>query len=378
MQSANVDSKRHRDSWWSPENRLRILSRAVEQSPSTLMIADLDGIILYTNPKFTELTGYTAEEVQGQNASILKSDAHPPEFYRDLWRTIRAGDVWRGEFRNQRKDGSTYWELASIAPVLDDEGAPLCYVKVAEDITALRESQTVLQEQAHLLQTHNEELDAFAHTVAHDLKNPLSIIRGAADFLSAEYESLSIAEIRQTLDILTRVTLKAQRIIDALLLLASARREDIYAEPLDMATIVDDALQRLAYNIAEQRGTVVRPTSWPAALGFAPWVEEVWTNYLSNALKYGGDPPRITLGATPQEDGYVRFWVQDNGPGIPEEQHAQLFVPFKRLNAGGPSGDGLGLSIVRRLVERMGGTVGLESGNEGSTFYFTLPGSKDA
>ena len=115
------------------------------------------------------------------------------------------------------------------------------------------------------------------------------------------------------------------------------------------------------------------------ALGYGPWIEEVWVNYLSNALKYGGmpsAPPRIELGAEPQPDGLVRFWMRDYGPGIPTESQAHLFTQFTRLDQVRAKGHGLGLSIVRRIVEKLGGQVGVISQvGQGSTFFFALPGT---
>jgi two-component system sensor histidine kinase/response regulator len=116
-------------------------------------------------------------------------------------------------------------------------------------------------------------------------------------------------------------------------------------------------------------------SKWPVALGYAPWVEEVWINYLSNAFRYGGRPPRLELGAEAQPDGRVRFWVRDNGAGLTPEDQARLFTPFTRLDQVQVKGHGLGLSIVRRIVEKLGGQVGVESQiGQGSTFSFTLPG----
>jgi signal transduction histidine kinase len=134
-------------------------------------------------------------------------------------------------------------------------------------------------------------------------------------------------------------------------------------------------MQRLAYMIDECSAEITLPDSWPIALGYGPWVEEVWVNYLSNALKYGGQPPRIEVGATVQADGTVRFWVCDNGPGLASEEQARLFTPSTRFDQVRAKGHGLGLSIVRRIVRKLGGQVGVESEiGQGSIFSFTLPG----
>jgi two-component system sensor histidine kinase/response regulator len=137
---------------------------------------------------------------------------------------------------------------------------------------------------------------------------------------------------------------------------------------------VREALQRLTHVIEKHEVEVVVPKTWPVAVGYAPWIEEVWVNYLDNAIKYGGRPPRVELGAQELPDGKVRFWVRDNGPGLLPEEQGRLFRPFTRLDQAHTKGHGLGLSIVRRIVEKLDGEVGVESEDgEGSVFSFTLP-----
>jgi signal transduction histidine kinase len=167
---------------------------------------------------------------------------------------------------------------------------------------------------------------------------------------------------------------KINRIIDELLLLAVVRKlDEVEMEPLDMASVVAESRRRLAYMIDESQAKVALPDAWPVASGYGPWVEEVWANYLSNAIKYGGQPPHVEFGATEQADGTVRFWVRDNGPGLTPEEQDRLFTPFTRLDQVRAKGHGLGLSIVRRIVEKLGGQVGVESEiGRGSKFYFTL------
>jgi signal transduction histidine kinase/putative methionine-R-sulfoxide reductase with GAF domain/HAMP domain-containing protein len=228
------------------------------------------------------------------------------------------------------------------------------------------------------LQARNEELDAFAHTVAHGLKNPLSLILGYVETLAEGYAGMPADEMRMCLETIARNGQKMRNIVDELLLLAEVRKRDVELQPLDMAKIAAEACDRLVYLAAERRGEIIVPGEWPTALGYAPWAEEVWVNYLSNALKYGGQgdivPPRVEIGAAAQADGMVRFWVRDNGPGLTAEEQARLFVPFTRLDQARAQGHGLGLSIVRRIVEKLGGQVGVESQvGQGSVFSFTLP-----
>ncbi len=245
-----------------------------------------------------------------------------------------------------------------------------------------RRAEESLRQYAAELEARNEELDAFAHTVAHDLKGPLSYIVGFAKVLTEDYIALSDDEMHRYLQNLARQGQKMSRIIDELLLLFSVRKmSDVEIRPVDMSSVFAEVQERLDYLIKEHQAEIILPDTWPLALGYGPWIEEIWANYLSNAIKYGGTPPRITLGAdtwaatdakttTPQ----IRFWIRDNGAGITPEEQERLFTPFTRLDQVRAKGHGLGLSIVRRIVGKLDGQVGVESdASDGSTFWFTLP-----
>ncbi len=252
------------------------------------------------------------------------------------------------------------------------------FEQAQQEIKDRIQAEEALRQYTAQLEAQNAELNAFAHTVAHDLKNPLATLIGYAQLLEHSMSKISEETRQEALEAIVHSGLKMGTIVDELLLLASVRaKTDIELHPLNMERIVTEARGRLLHLIEETEGTIIALDSWPAALGHAPWVEAVWANYISNALKYGGRPPRVELGATEQEDGWVRFWVRDNGPGLTPEQQAHLFTPFERLHQLRVSGHGLGLSIVQRIVRRLGGEVGVESNvghSGGSTFYFTLPG----
>jgi len=240
----------------------------------------------------------------------------------------------------------------------------------------LKESNRRLQEEVIEREKLIEELDSFAHTVAHDIKNPLGVMINYAQFISGFGNQMTHEQIKQYADVIVQNGQKMNSIINELLLLASARKEDIDIRRLDMAQIVEEVKVRLEYMIEQFEADVVIPDYWPQAVGYAPWVEEVWTNYISNAMKYGGEPPRVELGALLQSDGMIQFRVWDNGKGLAPEAQAKLFKEFTRLEQDRAEGHGLGLSIVQRIVERLGGTVGVTSDNipgQGCVFYFTLP-----
>lgn len=246
--------------------------------------------------------------------------------------------------------------------------------QLQRELAERKKAEETLQRHVQDLRERNEELDAFAYTVAHDLKNPLTSVIGFAEALSTGYMAISAEQVREFLGHIYWNARRMNDIIEELLLLARVPRQLIEVMPLDMAAIVAAAQQRLAHAIRESECLIITPAKWPVALGYAPWVEEVWANYLSNAIQYGGRPPRVVLGATEQEDGMIRFWVRDNGSGLSSEAQAQLFAPFSRSSQAHGKSHGLGLAIVRRIVEKLGGQVGVESEiGRGSTFSFTLP-----
>jgi signal transduction histidine kinase len=251
------------------------------------------------------------------------------------------------------------------------------YEKARQEVAERLQAERALRQYTVELEARNAELDAFAHTVAHDLKNPVSSLVGYADVLRMNRSILPDDVLEQILQTMSRNAFKMAAIIDDLLLLASVRGvEEIELQPLEMGRIVAEARGRLLYLIEQYQGEIHLPEDWPVALGYEPWIETVWANYISNALKYGGRPPQIDLGATALQNGWVRFWVRDNGPGLPPAEQARLFTPFERLHQSRVEGQGLGLSIVQRIVKRLGGQVGVESlglPGQGCTFYFTLP-----
>jgi signal transduction histidine kinase/DNA-binding NarL/FixJ family response regulator len=308
-----------------------------------------------------------------------------------------------------------------------------------QEVAERRRAEATLQAYTQELEASNAELDAFAHTVAHDLKTPLSVIIGFSSILETRFARFSQEQVQENLHRIAHTSYKMRDIINELLLLAGIRKQgDVPLGPLVMEEIVNEAQNRLKEMIKEHHATVLAPEQWPVALGYRAWVEEIWVNYLSNALKYGGRPeqdipPHVELGwdvvrienqesrienresrienresrIENQEsrienresrigehdmsihdsgihdseihDTVLRFWVQDNGPGLTAEEQARLFTQFTRLHQVRVEGHGLGLSIVQRIAERLGGQVGVESVvGEGSRFYFTLPAAPES
>jgi two-component system sensor histidine kinase/response regulator len=232
-----------------------------------------------------------------------------------------------------------------------------------------------LRQRVAELEARNKELEVFAHTVAHNLKGPVGRLTGYTDLVRIEYTSLSDDEMQTCVNWIHRSALELGDIVDELLLLCGLSHEKAETTELDMTSIVDRALHRLAHRVEDKGIKVALPETWPVAVGHGPWIEEVWVNYIDNAIKYGGQPARVELGAE-RENGASRFWVRDNGRGLTAEERDNLFAPYTRLNQVQTQGHGLGLSIVRHIVEKLGGRVSVESNGvpgQGSTFGFTLP-----
>ncbi len=237
----------------------------------------------------------------------------------------------------------------------------------------LAEQKEVAERQRIKAEALAQDLDAYAQAVAHDLRNPVHVIAGFSDLLGAEKDKLS-DDGQMFLDSIVSGCEKMAQIINELLLLATVRKNvDVPIKALDMSAIVAEALQRQASDIAQSDAEVVLPDDWPTAAGYASWIEEVWANYISNAIKYGGTPPLLEIGAE-RENGAVYYWLRDNGPGLTSEQIGKLFREFSRASPATGRGYGLGLSIVKRIVEQLGGEVRVTSTvGRGSTFGFTLP-----
>ncbi len=246
-------------------------------------------------------------------------------------------------------------------------------IKLREEITA---KENALRE----LKSRNEELDAFAHTVSHNLKNPISAIIGWASLSTKYSDQMSLPELMDSIKQMEDTASTANDIINALLLLAGVSRSkpSEYSE-LNMFNILDDALSHLQMEITGSSAIIKihDPNKFPQCLGNRQWVEEVWKNYISNAIKYGGTPPKIEIGAEQLDNQVARYWVQDNGMGLLPEEQSNLFIPFNRLpQTSQQEGHGLGLSIVQKIIEKLGGKVDVTSViEEGSIFSFTLPTS---
>ncbi len=341
------------------EERFRKLSNATFEG---IVVHDR-GRVLDSNQTLLDMFGYTFEEVVGRQVLDFLS----PGAREQARANIQAEVETPYEAVGVRRDGSEF-PIEVCGKMITHDGR-VARVVTVRDITERKRAEA---ERERLI----KELDAFARTVAHDLKNPLSLVVAYTYLLLEDIATVPPADARSYLNEIANGAFKMNSIIDELLLLAQMRHGDVKLHRLDMAAIVLEAWHGLGL-LRKERGIdiITLPDDWPPSLGYAPWVEQVWINYLSNAIKYGGSSSRISVGADAQQNGMVRYCVRDHGDGLTAAQQARLFAPFTQLEHSRTGGHGLGLSIVRRIVERLGGQVGVDCADgEGCEFWFTLPG----
>jgi PAS domain S-box-containing protein len=358
-----------------------ILSRAVTSSPSAVVITDSLGTIEYVNPKFCEMTGYPAAEAIGKNPRILKSDRNSVEIYEQLWRTITAGNEWRGEFLNRKKNGDLYWESASISPIFDAHGTISHFVAVKEDISLRKRAEeeieilnTYLSARAGELESANRELEAFGYTVSHDLRKPLTIINGYCQVILDLFGGSLEEQPKEFLRIILRESLKMNQLIETLLNFSRVTRSELNLQRFDLSELASGIAAELCM-LEPERKVSVRIAEGMEVRGDSRLLRVALTNLLGNAWKYTGKcrDASIEVGCAMNE-GRQTYYIRDNGVGFDMTGAESLFTPFRRLHDDGEfEGVGIGLATVRRIIERHGGKVWADGApGKGAVFYFTL------
>lgn len=380
--SRAIDSIRLEQQVLSQAEHIKKLSRAVEQSPSTVVITDRDGNIEYVNPKFSQLTGYTAAEALGQNPRILKSGLMDPAVFTDLWQTITAGREWRGEMLNRKKNGDFYWEFASISPLFGASGEITNYIAVKEDISLrkqaeleIRELNRILAARAAELEAVNSELEAFNYTVSHDLRTPITVIGGFAQLLQKKPAVTADAESLAYLQTIGRAVEKMEELINSLLDLSRLSSQQLDSGHVDLSRLA--TLASLELKVATpERAVEFRIADGISCDGDQGLLRIVLDNLLGNAWKYSSrrEVARIEFGLE-ELDGAPVCFVRDNGAGFDSPGADKLFTCFTRLHDKEEfPGLGIGLATVQRIINRHGGTIRAEGAvDQGATFYFTLP-----
>lgn len=375
---------------------LRMLSIAIEQNTSAVFITNTKGIIEYANPQFYELTGYTEAETIGQTPSILKSDNNAPGLYEAMWQALEEGLVWRGELINRRKNGDPFWCVEHLSPLEATNGRITHYLATLDNINDRKRAESQLEQYQHHLESLIAERTAdlvsakdnaeranaakseFLSRMSHELRTPLNVIIGFAQMLGmpsktplTEQQADNVQEILKAgQHLLTQVN----EVLD--LARIETGRIELSLEPLPLAPLVADCMAQLQ-PLAAMRGirTVSTVLETQALKGDYSRIKQVFLNLISNAIKYNRENGQIQISAQAKGD-LLRVEVSDTGRGIDPDKLGRLFTPFERLESSydGIEGTGIGLALVKRLVEAMGGQVGVFSKLAvGSTFWFELP-----
>ncbi len=347
---------------------LNKLINAVEQSPNTVLITDTQGLIEYVNPNFTNLTGYTKEEVIGKSPSILKTGETPPEVYKELWSTISNGGEWRGEFHNRKKNGELYWEFTIISPIVDSKGNITNFLAVKEDVTERKRLQQEVEDRnKELIRTQSlTVIGRMASMIAHDLRNPLSSVKMSLQILGKQNQKKEESE--ELKDIALAQVHYMEEILEDML--QYSRPDALKPEWLDINKLLDMAVALTGKAINERNAKIT--TNYAAQLptlhGDPNKLRQVFSNLIMNALQAmdnTGILPEVDIQTSLElydNEPRVRVEICDNGPGINGTEADKLFEPFFTTRT---KGTGLGLAIVKRLLEQHHGAVQLLPGEKG-------------
>jgi PAS domain S-box-containing protein len=334
-----------------------------------------------------EFTGQSAEQMQGSGwAAVVHPDDRQATL--DAWAdAVQHGSSFEIEHRLRARTGEYRYFLARGAAVRNIDGSIREWIGASTDITERKQAEAQVRrlnaeleqrvaERTARLETANQDLESFSYSVSHDLRSPLRAINGFARILLDEYGADLNADGRRLLDMVADGAKTMTRMIDNVLVFSRVSRDDLIAMDIDMADLVGNSLKELAPAMAE-RNPVLKVGPLPRAWGTVPMIQRVWTNLLDNALKYTAqaEQAQITIGTTAgQTVDEVVYFVRDNGVGFDMQYADKLFGVFERLHGPDFPGTGIGLAIVKRIVERHGGRVWADSKvDEGSTFYFALP-----
>lgn len=360
------------------EANARKLSRAVEQSPAMTIITDLNGRIEYVNPRFTNVTGYTFEDVAGKTPRILKSGETPPEVYQQLWATITSGREWQGELHNRKKNKTLYWAAVSISPITDKDGTLTHFLGSAEDITERRQADEEARRHRNTLAHFGRvsSLGEMATSLAHELNQPLTVISGCAQFCLDRLRSEK-GKPEDLLDSLEQAAEQAERANQIVRRVRSfIQKKEPERKQIDVNDTIRAVSSLLRTDAHEHDSDIVLELAddLPPVTADSIEVQQVVVNLVHNGVEVmaqSAPAPRLLTIRTATRDGTVEIAVHNSGREIPAEDLDQLFRPFFTTKS---TGLGMGLSISRTIAETHGGSLWATSSREsGTEFHFTLP-----
>ncbi len=355
----------------------------IQTSPNLIFVKDRQGTFLLVNQAMADSFGMSRQEMEQKRNAEVHSRADEVEAYARIDReVIEQGQTRVVEEPFTTPAGETRWFHTIKTPLVQPDGT-VHVLGISTDITELRHAQREAEHKAELehligqLEAKNAELERFTYTVSHDLKAPLVTIKGFLGLLELDTAAGDTERMQQDMERIGNAADKMALLIGDLLELSRIGRQVNEPEAIALGELAQEAIDQLAGHIVARGVCVDVMPAMPVVWGDRVRLLEVFENLIGNAVKFMGDEPepRIEVGARLRE-GMVRCFVQDNGIGIDPEYHENIFGLFNRLNQE-VEGTGIGLALVRRIVEVHGGRIWIESegGGNGSTFFFTLPPS---
>lgn len=332
-------------------------------------ITDVNGKIISVNDKFCEVSKYDRNELIGKKHSVNKSGYHPEDFFKELWATIKSGEIWLGGIKNKTKDGKFYWAHTAIVPFKNERNEIYQFLTIRQDIT----QHTQMAVQFESLKQRNKELEQFTYIASHDLQEPLRTVRSIIDILNDEYSCKLDEDARLSLEFMIEATDRMSELIKGLLDYSRIGRTK-KIKIVDSNEIIQEIIIDLTTVIKGEKA-VVTSDKLPLLKAYKIELRLLFQNLISNAIKFQkpGTCPKVHVSVQDSLD-YWRFSVKDNGIGIPEKNKQDVFAIFKRLNKrSNYEGTGIGLAHCEKIVHMHGGEIWVDSiENEGSTFYFTI------
>ena len=358
------------------KNEVIKLSRAVEQSPLSIIIIDTNGVIEYVNPKLIANTGYKQEELVGKNPRIFSSGEKQKNEYKELWDTISGGKEWQGEFHNKKKSGELFWEFASISPILDEGGNVTHFIAIKEDITERKHAQNELLK-AKLKAEESDNLKSeFLAQMSHEIRTPLNIMIGNVEYLNDVFSDKNDSEIQLCFNGINNASKRIIRTID--LILDMSKLNTVGYKPkfqrinLD-ANIFSKLLPEFRMT-AEEKGLeiIYNCTTLNTEVSADEYsVYQIFSNLIDNAVKYT-QKGKIEIRIFEKESNSVIVEVKDTGIGISDSFKNSIFSNFLQEEQGYRrrfDGNGLGLALVKKYCDINNAKINFESEKDVGTIF---------